>query len=482
MAQTWYPVIGLEVHIQLLTQSKLFSTAPTGYGSESNTQASFVDLGLPGTLPVLNQEAIRQAIRFGFASHARVNRNITFDRKNYFYPDLPKGYQITQHYNPILWGGHIDIERPDGSSHRVRIHHTHLEEDAGKSSHDYASNMTGIDLNRAGMPLLEVVSEPDLRTPEDAVTFLKTLHNLIVYLGICDGNMQEGSMRCDANVSIRKSPDAPFGNRVEIKNINSFKFVEKAIQYEIKRQAEVLQEGGVIKQQTRLYDENTATTKLMRDKEQAHDYRYHPEPDIPGIHIPDSVIEAIQAELPELPEDKKDRYITSFGLSDYDAKIVSHDRELAAFFESMMGSEHKVSPKLAANWLLGPVAAALNRTDAALSSAKLNADQLVKLILRVEDGTISNNIAKNVFEEVWEQGLDPDTVIDKNNLRLIDDDASIKKIVDDVLAANPKQLEEYRAGNVKIFGYFVGQAMKASQGKVDPKKLNAMLKNIIDQA
>ena len=475
MAQKWYTVIGLEVHVQLLTESKLFSTALTGYGSKPNTQASLVDLGLPGTLPVLNREAIHQAIRFGFASNAKVNQNISFDRKNYFYPDLPKGYQITQHYNPILWGGTITIERPDGSSQDIRIHHTHLEEDAGKSSHDYASNLTGIDLNRAGMPLLEIVSEPDLRTPEDAVTFLKTLHNLIVYLGICDGNMQEGSMRCDANISIRKSPEAPFGTRVEIKNINSFKFVEKAIQHEIKRQAQILQEGGIIKQQTRLYDESTGTTRLMRDKEQAHDYRYHPEPDIPGIHIPSSAIELIQKELPELPDEKKKRFMDNYSLSAYDAKILSHDKSYSAFYEKLMDIS-KSSSKSASNWLLGPVAAAINRSGTPLEKSHLSPEKLSNLLERIEDGTISNSIAKNIFEEIWETGALPDTIIEQKGLKIISDVASIQLLIDSVLERNPKQVEQYRAGNEKIFGYFIGQAMKESQGKVDPRKLNELLK------
>ena len=481
MAQNWYPVIGLEVHIQLLTESKLFSTALTGYGSKPNTQASLVDLGLPGTLPILNKQAIHQAIRFGFASSAKVNQDISFDRKNYFYPDLPKGYQITQHYNPILWGGHITIERPDGSSQVIRIHHTHLEEDAGKSLHDYASNMTGIDLNRAGMPLLEIVSEPDLRTAEDAVTYLKTLHSLIVYLGICDGNMQEGSMRCDANVSIRKSPEAPFGTRVEIKNINSFKFVEKAIQYEIKRQSQVLQEGGIIKQQTRLYDESTGTTKLMRDKEQAHDYRYHPEPDIPTIHLPDSVIMEIKESLPELPDEKKLRFIEAYGLSGYDAKILSQDKDYATFFEQVM-TIGKAPAKSVCNWLLGPVAAAINRSGLSLKNSHLTPEKLSNLLHRVEDGTISNNIAKSVFEEVWEVGTLPDTIIAQKGLKIISDEKSIRTLIQNILDNNEKQLLAYQSGNEKIYGYFVGQAMKASQGKVDPQKLNKILKDILGKS
>lgn len=481
MVQKWYPVIGLEVHIQLLTRSKLFSTALTSYGSKPNSQASFVDLGLPGTLPVLNQEAIHQAIRFGFASRAKINQNISFDRKNYFYPDLPKGYQITQHYNPILWGGQIDIEKSDGSNQPIRIHHTHLEEDAGKSSHEYASNMTGIDLNRAGMPLLEVVSEPDLRTAEDAVTFLKNLHNLIVNLDICDGNMQEGSMRCDANVSIRKSPESPFGTRVEIKNINSFKFVEKAIQYEIKRQAQVLQDGGIIRQQTRLYDENSGTTKMMRDKEQAHDYRYHPEPDVPAVFIPDHIIADIKTKMPELPDDRKKRFIEEYQLSSYDARILSHDRQYTQFFESIM-STGKIPSKLAANWLLGPVAAALNRSDIPLDGSKITPDILTNLLERVEDGTISNNIAKAVFEEVWETGALPDTIIAQKGLKQITDDSSIVALIQDVLSENAKQLAAYKAGNTKIYGFFVGQVMKASQGKVDPKRLNALLKDLLDKS
>ncbi len=473
---TWYPVIGLEVHIQLDVTSKLFSKSATTYGAKPNSQASFIDLGLPGTLPVLNKEAITQAVRFGFASDAKVNNEIRFDRKNYFYPDLPKGYQITQHYNPFLWGGHIDINTKDGNQKRIRIHHTHIEEDAGKSQHAYQDNQTGIDLNRAGIPLLEVVSEPDLRSADEAVQYLKVLHNLVVFLGICDGNMQEGSMRCDANVSIRNSPEAPFGTRVEIKNINSFKFVEKAINYEIKRQAEVLTSGGTIKQQTRLFDETQNITKLMREKEHAHDYRYIPEPDIPPIYIDDETIAAIRKQMPELPKDKMQRYMKEYDLTAYDAGILAYDRDYAQFFEALMSQEQPNNSKTTANWLLGTIAAALNRTNTNLSNSNINPQQIHILLKRIEEGVISNNIAKTIFEQMWQTGEETDTIIDKKGLKLINDESAIMEFIDEVVNNNPKQVTDYKEGNVKLFGYLVGQCMKISQGKVDPAQLNKLLK------
>ena len=472
----WYPVIGLEVHIQLDVTSKLFSTSPTVFGAEPNSQASFIDLGLPGTLPIVNKAAIKQAIRFGFATNSEVNSEVTFDRKNYFYPDLPKGYQITQHYNPLLWGGHIDIDLADGEKKRIRIHHTHMEEDAGKSLHDYRHDMTGIDLNRAGMPLLEVVSEPDMRSAEEAIQFLKTLHNLVVFLGVSDGNMQEGSLRCDANISIRDGLDAPFGTRVEVKNINSFKYIEKAINYEIARQADVLSSGGTIRQQTRLYDESQGVTKLMRDKEEAHDYRYIPEPDIPPIHLDDAIIDAIKAELPELPRDKMQRYMNEYDLSEYDASILAYDRHYAHYFEQMMGYDHPNPAKMVANWILGPLSAALNRDNISLADSDMKPDMLHQLLSRIEDGTISNNIAKNVFEQMCQTHESADEIIESKGLKLITDDNAIMKIIDTVVTNNPTQVESYKAGNVKLFGFLVGQCMKLSQGKVHPGKLNALLK------
>ena len=473
---TWYPVIGLEVHIQLDVNSKLFSSSPTTYGANPNTQASLIDLGMPGTLPMLNKEAITQAVRFGFACEAKVNNIISFDRKNYFYPDLPKGYQITQHYNPLLWGGHIDINAKDGNQKRIRIHHTHIEEDAGKSAHDYQDNQTGIDLNRAGIPLLEVVSEPDLRSAEEAVQYLKVLHNLVVFLGICDGNMQEGSMRCDANVSIRNSPDAPYGTRVEIKNINSFKFVEKAINYEIKRQAELLSQGVTIKQQTRLFDETQNVTKLMREKEHAHDYRYIPEPDIPPVYISDDTIANIKDHMPELPKDKMQRYMSDFELGSYDAGIIAYDRQLAKFFEEMMQIDQPNQSKLVANWLLGTMAAALNRHNISINECIISPKQLHILLKRIEDGTISNNIAKTVFEQMWQTGENTDDIIDKKGLRLISNEDTINQFIEAVIQDNTKQVEDYKNGNEKLFGYFVGQCMKKGQGKIDPSRLNQLLR------
>ncbi len=477
---TWYPVIGLEVHIQLQVLSKLFSKSATTYGAKPNSQASFIDLGLPGTLPILNKETITQAIRFGFACDAKVSNEIKFDRKNYFYPDLPKGYQITQHYTPILWGGHIDINTKDNKQKRIRIHHTHLEEDAGKSAHQYKEHQTGIDLNRAGIPLLEVVSEPDLRSAEEAVQYLKVLHNLVVFLGISDGNMQEGSMRCDANVSIRNSPDAPFGTRVEIKNINSFKFVEKAINYEIKRQAELLSNAGTIKQQTRLYDETQNVTKLMREKEHAHDYRYIPEPDIPPVYISDETIASIRQKMPELPKDKMQRYMNDYDLSAYDAGILAYDRDFAHYFEEMMRQDKPNSSKLTANWLLGAVAAALNRTNSTLVECIITPEQLHILLKRIENGSISNNMAKTVFEQMWQTGEKTDDIIESKGLKLISDEQTIMTFIDKVIADNPQQVTAYKEGNEKLFGFLVGQCMKISQGKVDPSRLNKLLKKSLD--
>lgn len=476
----WYPVIGLEVHVQLDVAAKLFSTASTRYGAKANSQASYIDLGLPGTLPVVNRQAIEQAVRFGFATGSTVNHSITFDRKNYYYPDLPKGYQITQHHNPILKGGHIDIQQDSEKTKRIRIHHTHLEEDAGKSSHNYRPNKTGIDLNRAGMPLLEVVSEPDMRSAQEAVSFLKALHSLVVFLGVCDGNMQEGSMRCDANISIRNDPNGPFGTRVEIKNINSFKYVEKAILYEIMRQAEILESNGTITQQTRLFSESTGTTKLMREKEQVHDYRYFPEPDIPEIRLPDEEIDLIRKQLPELPDAKMQRYIETYQLSSYDARLLAYDKHYAHYFDTLLKENPKLSPKLVANWLLGPVAAALNRNSSVLTEDFIGMPKLATLLVRIEEEVISNNIAKNIFEDMLTSAADADTIITQKNLRQISSTAELGEIIQTVISKHPDQVSGYRNGNPKLFGFLVGQCMKLSQGKAHPSRLNELLRQELD--
>ena len=477
----WYVVIGLEVHVQLDVQAKLFSTASTRYGQQSNTQASFVDLGLPGTLPVLNRAAVEQAIRFGFATGSTVNPCIRFDRKNYGYPDLPKGYQITQHHNPILQGGGITLMTPESGNRRIRIHHTHLEEDAGKSSHNYAPHKTGIDLNRAGMPLLEVVSEPDMRSPQEAVDFLKALHSLVVFLGICDGNMQEGSMRCDANISIRSDPHGPFGTRVEVKNINSFKYVQNAIAYEMQRQADVLESGGTIQQQTRLYNEETGTTRLMREKEQVHDYRYFSEPDIPPITIPQQVIRAIRDAMPELPADKMQRYQQDYGLSHYDARLLAFDKHYAHYFDTILAKDTDIPPKMIANWLLGPVAAALNRTHSVLNDEVITVESLLELLLRIQEEVISNNIAKDVFEKMLERKQTADEIIEQEGLKQISSAADLQAIIDAILREFPEQVQQYHEGNKKLYGFLVGQCMKRSRGKAQPTQLNMLLRSTLDQ-
>jgi len=478
MSKQWHVVIGLEVHAQLTTKSKLFSLSKTQYGARPNAQASYVDCALPGTLPVLNREAIHQSVRFGLATHSTVENRISFDRKNYYYPDLPKGYQITQHYHPILSGGYVDIETDDGAK-RIHIHHSHLEEDAGKSNHEYSPRATGIDLNRAGMPLLEIVSEPEMRSPKEAVAYIKALHQLIVFLGICDGNMQEGSMRVDVNISLRESEEAPFGTKVEIKNINSFKFVEKALNFEIKRQAGILESGGTISQETRLFDEASGQTVFMRGKEDAHDYRYHKDPDIPYIDIDEEYIRKIESEMPEMPKQKEQRYISSYKLSDYDAKVISQDKEFAAIFDAVTRNE-ACAAKTTANWILGPVAGAINKHGTKFSDSKVTTDKLAALIEMVDTGKTSNNNAKVIFEKMWESGKDPETIIQEEGLVEISNTDEVQKMIEDTLKENPKQLEQYRSGNHKIAGYFVGQVMKKAKGKINPKIVNEILQKLLD--
>lgn len=470
----WEPVIGLEVHVQLSTQSKLFSGAATAYGAEPNTQACAIDLALPGILPVLNAEAVNMAIRLGLSIQADIPHYSTFARKNYFYPDLPKGYQISQHENPIIGRGQLTIILENGEEKIIPITRAHLEEDAGKSLHEGFENMTGIDLNRAGTPLLEIVSEPDLASPKEAVIYLKTLHTLVRYLDISDGNLQEGSFRCDANVSVRRSNQKKLGTRVEIKNLNSFRFIEKAIQYEIDRQIALLEKGGKVEQETRLYDTDKQETRPMRSKEDAKDYRYFTDPDLCPIAINADYIEKIYQTLPELPQKKFVRFQKDYQLSAYDAGLLTAVRELANYFEEVV--KEKVPAKLAVNWIMGELAAALNKSNLSILESPINAQRLAGLLQRIADNTISSTIAKDVFEELWVSNKTSDEIIQEKNLQQVTDQSTISKIIDEVLIKYPQQLTEYRAGKDKLFGFFVGQVMKASGGKVNPQQLNKLLK------
>ncbi|MGI9324905.1 MAG: Asp-tRNA(Asn)/Glu-tRNA(Gln) amidotransferase subunit GatB [Pseudomonadales bacterium] len=472
----WEPVIGLEVHVQLSTESKIFSGTSTAFGAEPNTQASPVDLGLPGVLPVLNAGAVEKAVLFGLATGAQINHHSVFDRKNYFYPDLPKGYQISQFEQPIVGTGQLTITLDDGSQKTVNVTRAHLEEDAGKSIHDAIDGKTGIDLNRAGTPLLEVVSEPELSTPAEAAAYFRQLHSLVRYLGICDGNLAEGSMRCDANVSVRPTGENALGIRTEIKNINSFRFVEQAIEYEINRQIEVLEAGGEIARETRLFDSERGETRSMRSKELSDDYRYFPDPDLMPLVLTEADIEQIRRTLPELPDARRSRYVATLNLTDYDAAQIVSDPELATFFET--SATVSGDGKLAANWVLGELSAALNRTDTAVSDAPVDAPQLGVLITRIKDGTISGKIAKTVFEALWDAAgdTDVDRIIDERGLRQMSDSGELEGIIDEIIAANPKQVEQFRAGKEKVLGFFVGQVMKATQGKANPGTVNELLR------
>ncbi|OHE75580.1 MAG: aspartyl/glutamyl-tRNA amidotransferase subunit B [Verrucomicrobia bacterium RIFCSPHIGHO2_12_FULL_41_10] len=470
----WESVIGLEVHIQLSTKSKLFSGSSTQFGAEPNTQANVVDLAMPGVLPVLNREAVNMSIKFGLAVDAKINLTSIFARKNYFYPDLPKGYQISQYELPIVGKGYLDIFEKDGSSKRIGITRAHLEEDAGKSLHEDFQGFTGIDLNRAGTPLLEIVSEPELRSASEAVNYLKTLHSLVRYLGICDGNMQEGSFRCDANISIRR-PHEPLGTRVEIKNLNSFRFIERAINYEIERQIEVIENGEKISQETRLYDANKNTTRVMRSKEDANDYRYFPDPDLLPLLVSEKTIEKIRAELPELPAQKRERFMAEYELSLYDTSILANHLDTANYFEVVL-KESGVSPKLAANWVIVELASALNKLGLSIETSPVSATALALLLKRIKDETISGKIAKTVFEAMYKGEGSADEIIERDGLKQVTDSSAIEKIVDEVIANSPQQLTDYRAGKDRLFGYFVGQVMKASGGKVNPEQVNTLLK------
>jgi len=474
----WEVVIGLEIHAQLATRSKIFSAASTAYGAAPNTQACAVDLGFPGVLPVLNAEAVRMAAKFGLATHATVAPRSVFARKNYFYPDLPKGYQISQYELPIVRDGYIDIELEEGESKRIGITRAHLEEDAGKSLHEDFHGETGIDLNRAGTPLLEIVSEPDMRSAREAVAYMKKIHALVRYLDICDGNMQEGSFRCDANVSLRPKGRAEFGTRTEIKNINSFRFVERAINYEIERQIDLLEGGGAVVQETRLYDAEKNETRPMRSKEEANDYRYFPDPDLLPLEIDQAFIDAVAGTLPELPDAKRDRFMQQYGLSHYDAAVLTASRELAEYFEQTVeaaGGEGKLS----ANWVMGELSGQLNKEGRDISDSPVSPHMLGGMLLRIADGTISGKIAKQVFEAMWNGEGDADAVIDSKGLKQITDTGAIEKIVRDVLAANPGQVAQYKGGQEKVFGFFVGQVMKATQGKANPAEVNKLLKQAL---
>jgi len=473
---SWEVVIGLEIHAQLATNSKIFSGASTQFGAEPNTQACVVDLGMPGVLPVLNKQAVNMAIRFGLATNSEITRRSVFARKNYFYPDLPKGYQISQFELPIVGTGELSIHLDDGAEKVVGITRAHLEEDAGKSLHEDFINMTGIDLNRAGTPLLEIVSEPDMRSAKEAVAYAKKIHSIVTYIGICDGNMQEGSFRCDANVSIRPKGQEEYGTRAEIKNINSFRFLEKAINFEIERQIDVIEGGGEVVQETRLYDADKDETRSMRSKEEANDYRYFPDPDLLPVVIDDDDIERVRDELPELPDAKRARFVEAYSLSEADADVITSSRALADYFETVVTEAKGAEAKLCANWVMTDLLGALNKSGQELQDSPVSAAMLGGMLQRIADNTISGKIAKQVFEAMWNGEGDADAVIDSKGLKQMTDTGEIEKIIDDIIADNMAQVEQYRAGKDKVFGFFVGQVMKATQGKANPKQVNELLK------
>ena len=471
---SWETVIGLEVHVQLATKSKLFSGSSTTFGAEPNTQANIFDLAMPGTLPVMNEEALRMAVKFGLAIDAEIGRRSVFDRKNYFYPDLPKGYQVSQLHFPTVGKGSLTITLDDGSERTIGVTRAHIEEDAGKSLHEDFQGQTGIDLNRAGTPLLEIVSEPELRSAKEAVAYLKKLHSLILYLGISDGNMAQGSMRCDANVSVRRKGDPEFGTRTEIKNVNSFRFVERAILHEAQRQIDILEDGGRIIQETRLYDADRDETRSMRSKEVANDYRYFPEPDLLPIVIDDDYIDAVRAQLPELPDAKRARFVSQYCLSEYDASVLASTRAMADYYEQVVSICGDA--KLSANWVSVDLQGLLNKNDLDISQSPVDAARLGGLIARIKDQTISSKIAKTVFEAMIGNDQSADQIIEAQGLKQVTDSGAIEKLVDEVIAANPDQVAQYRAGKEKVFAFFIGQAMKASRGKANPEQLNTLLK------
>lgn len=474
-------VIGLEVHAQLATESKIFSNAPTAYGASPNAQANIIDLGFPGTLPVLNQRAVDMAIAFGLAIDAQINLHSTFDRKNYFYPDLPKGYQISQFERPIVGEGHLDILLSDGQSKRIHIKRAHLEEDAGKSLHEDFQGFTGIDLNRAGTPLLEVVSEPDFRSAEEAVAYLKALHTLVRHLKICDGNMQEGSFRCDVNVSVRPVGQIALGTRTECKNINSFRFVERAIHYEIERQIMVIESGHAVIQETRLFDPDKNETRPMRGKEDAHDYRYFPDPDLPTLVITEDQIANIKASLPELPQAMFQRFQRDYGLNATEAGILVTDMAMAQFFEAT--TQICQAPKLTTNWIINNLTSQCRRDNISLEQAPITPKQLAQLLQRLQDNTISGKMAKDIFEALWQgEFASADEMIAVKGLKQMDDSGALAALIDKLIADNPAQVAQLKAGKTKILGFFVGQVMKATQGKANPEQVNRLLMEKIKSA
>ena len=472
----WEVVIGLEIHTQLATASKIFSGSSTRYGAAPNSQASLVDLGYPGVLPVLNESAVHMAIKFGLATDCTIARRSVFARKNYFYPDLPKGYQISQYELPIVHGGHLEIVAEEGDVKTIGITRAHLEEDAGKSLHQDFHGLSGIDLNRAGTPLLEIVSEPDLRSAREAGSYMRAIHTLVRYLGISDGNMQEGSFRCDANVSIRPRGQAKLGTRTEIKNLNSFRFVEKAIEVEIDRQIDVLEDGGRIILETRLYDAARNETRAMRGKEEANDYRYFPDPDLLPVVIEDELVERLRGELPELPAAKRQRFADRYWLSAYDTSVLTESLAAADYYEAAVGAARSASPKAISNWFQGEFTALLNRHGRDVAAAKIGAEAFAALVDRVADGTLSGNLGKEVLEALWDGEFTVDEIIQARGLEQISDEGAIEALVDDVIAAFPEQVEQYRSGKVKVIGFLVGQVMKASRGKANPRQVNEVLR------
>ncbi len=472
----WETVIGLEIHAQLATSSKIFSGASTSFGAAANTQACAVDLGFPGVLPVLNAEVVNMAIKFGVAINAEITRQSVFARKNYFYPDLPKGYQISQFELPIVGKGSLSINPEEGVTRVVGITRAHLEEDAGKSLHEEFPDQTGIDLNRAGTPLLEIVSEPDMRSVKEAVAYARKIHTLVRFLEICDGNMQEGSFRCDANVSIRPLGQVELGTRTELKNINSFRFLERAINYEIERQIDLVEDGGQVIQETRLYDADKNETRSMRSKEEANDYRYFPDPDLLPVEITDDDINRIRRSLPELPEQKRSRYIDNLGLSDYNAELLTSSREIAEYFEQALLQGPELASQLA-NWIVGDLTGALNKSDLDFQDSPVTPEMLSGLLQRISDNTISGKLAKQVFEAMWLGEGSADDIIEARGLKQITDSDAIESLIDQVIAANPDQVEQFRAGKEKVLGFFVGQVMKQSKGKANPGKVNQILRD-----
>jgi len=474
---SWEVVIGLEVHVQVNTKTKAFCGCSTAFGAEPNTQTCPVCLGMPGQLPVLNMEAVNKTILTGLAIDARINLESRFDRKNYFYPDLPKGYQISQFAVPLVEHGHLDIPTEHGEK-RIGITRIHMEEDAGKSMHEGLDGVSHIDLNRSGIPLMEIVSEPDMRSADEAVAYLKKLHQLVRFLDVSDADMEKGQFRCDANVSVRR-PGEPFGTRTELKNLNSFRFIKQAIEYEAMRQIELLEDGGTVVQETRLYDAAKGETRSMRGKEEAHDYRYFPEPDLPPLRISQQQVEAIRDGMPELPAQMRARFEQEYGLSAYDADVLSQTRELAAWYEALVAA-HPADPKRCANWLANELLGRLKERGCEISAAPVTPQQVAGLLDRIADGTISGKIAKDVLDEMVASGADADAIIEAKGLKQLNDSAAIDALIQQVLKANPQQLEQYRAGKVKLFGFFVGQVMKASRGQANPALVNARLKALLD--